>query len=339
MSVVGGGDLLVLVRRVDAYDRLLVVGQVGGAAAGRLADVVVAGVDGLLAGRAVVADAVGVRVGGAVDLEVEEAGIVVRDEVLLHLELAGGRLKGSHAERVQLVDVPESIARSLTGIRGARLVDVVLVVPEVVLGVRKPLRRVELDVGQVGRQEVPRAGPGDLGVVLRVVERELQRRADDAVERHVRLAHKEPVAVPLVDLVAVDGGVVLGAGDADGVRGVDAARAADRVVLVREDLDVARSADPGAGPCSVRGGPVGVVVGLALVPQRDPSLGIVGTALRHRVVAESDRVVGAVCELQVAIQGVRDDPSPNSSMRKKIQFSVALTVCVPARPRVMSAYS
>ena len=56
-----------------ADDRLLVVGQVG-AGAGRLADGVGAGVQGLLTGRARVAPFVGVGVRGAVDLEVERRG-------------------------------------------------------------------------------------------------------------------------------------------------------------------------------------------------------------------------------------------------------------------------
>ena len=57
---------------VLADDRLLVVGQVG-AGAGGLTDGVVAGVEGLLAGRAAVTDVRGVAVGRAVDLEVEQA--------------------------------------------------------------------------------------------------------------------------------------------------------------------------------------------------------------------------------------------------------------------------
>ena len=66
---------------VAADDRLLVVVQVG-AGAGRLADGVVAGVEGLLAGRPAVADVGRVRVGRAVDLEVELAGVRVRIEGL-----------------------------------------------------------------------------------------------------------------------------------------------------------------------------------------------------------------------------------------------------------------
>ena len=65
----GAGAVVVL-----AVDRLLVVGQVG-VGAGGLADGVVAGVEGLLAGRAAVADVARVGVGRAVDLEVEQAGV------------------------------------------------------------------------------------------------------------------------------------------------------------------------------------------------------------------------------------------------------------------------
>ena len=75
---------------VLALDRLRVVGQVG-VGAGGLADGVVAGVEGLLAGRAAVADVGRVGVGRAVDLEVEQAGVVGRAQVLLDLELARSR--------------------------------------------------------------------------------------------------------------------------------------------------------------------------------------------------------------------------------------------------------
>ena len=68
--------------------------------AGDLADGVGAGVEGLLAGRAAVADVVGVGVGGAVDLEVEPARVVGRAQVLHDLELAGLAGVGDRADDV-----------------------------------------------------------------------------------------------------------------------------------------------------------------------------------------------------------------------------------------------
>ena len=68
-----------------------------------LADGVVAGVDRLLAGRAAVADVVGVGVGGAVDLEVEAARVGRRAQVLHDLELAGLAGVGDRADDVGAV--------------------------------------------------------------------------------------------------------------------------------------------------------------------------------------------------------------------------------------------
>ena len=65
-----------------------------------LADGVGAGVQRLLAGRAAVADVVAVGVGGAVDLEVEQARVVGRAQVLHDLELAGLAGVGDHADDV-----------------------------------------------------------------------------------------------------------------------------------------------------------------------------------------------------------------------------------------------
>ena len=145
-------DLLVRVGRVDAADRLLVVGEVGRAGAGALADRVGAGVERLLAGRAAVAD---VAASGSVTPSIwrsKRPGSVGRDEVLLDLELAGLARVRDRADDVRRRSSTLTVAGRrrrpaggddlLVGVGGVDAADRLLVVVEVGRRCRRPRRPV-----------------------------------------------------------------------------------------------------------------------------------------------------------------------------------------------------
>ena len=137
---------------VLAGDRLLVVGQ-RGAGAGRLGDVVGAGVDGLGAGAVTVGGVrLGRDVGGALlDRQVEQARVVVGVQILLQLDLAGlADVERDADDVVAVADVDVQRTGRVGSDRGDRLTGAVLVLADDRL----------LVVGQVG------AGAGGLGDVV-----------------------------------------------------------------------------------------------------------------------------------------------------------------------------